>query len=164
MADGAAQRMVGRPKPRRSRQEPGGIASAAFSCSKPAARAEGRPAQAYEKWPDPKLLPDGLLPVAPFDHAFSPDRIAPWVRDISERMPCPPDLVGAAAMVALGVVIGRKIAVRPQRKDAPEEDAPSEAIRAAIEERAAIRAGCVPAIYPQWARLNHQEPALHSAR
>lgn len=36
--------------------------------------------------------------------------------DISDRMQCPPDFVGIPAMVALGSVIGRKFAVRPQRK------------------------------------------------
>ena len=73
-------------------------------------------APARDNWPDPKPLPDGLLPVAPFDYAFLPEAIAPWVRDISERMQCPPDFVGAAAMVALGSAIGRKIGIRPQRK------------------------------------------------
>ena len=67
-------------------------------------------------WPEPKPLPDGLLPVAPFDLVFLPDAIAPWVADISDRMQCPPDFVGVAAMVALGSVIGRKIGIRPQRK------------------------------------------------
>jgi hypothetical protein len=91
--------------------------SPAFKLSLPPARADGRAAaQAAENWPEPKPLPDGLLPVAPFDYAFLPDTIAPWVADISERMQCPPDFVGVAAMVALGSVLGRKVAVRPQRK------------------------------------------------
>jgi hypothetical protein len=74
-----------------------------------------RPHTATCAWPEPKPLPDGLLPVAPF-YAFLPDSIAPWVLDISERMQCPPDFVGVAGMVALGSTIGRKIAIRPQRK------------------------------------------------
>jgi hypothetical protein len=67
-------------------------------------------------WPEPKPLPDRLLPVAPFDPAFLPEAIAPWVMDIADRMQCPPDFVALPAMVALGSVIGRKVAVRPQRK------------------------------------------------
>jgi hypothetical protein len=67
-------------------------------------------------WPEPKPLPDGLLPVANFDPAFLPDAIAPWVMDIAERMQCPPDFVAIPAVVAIGSVIGRKVAVRPQRK------------------------------------------------
>jgi hypothetical protein len=68
------------------------------------------------EWPAPKPLPDGLLPVAAFDPAFLPEAIAPWVMDISDRMQCPPDFIAIPAMVALGSVIGRKVAVRPQRK------------------------------------------------
>lgn len=67
-------------------------------------------------WPEPKPLPDGLLPVAAFDAEFLPEAIASWVMDISDRMQCPPDFVGVPAIVALGSAIGRKVAVRPQRK------------------------------------------------
>jgi hypothetical protein len=67
-------------------------------------------------WSEPKSLPDGLLPVAAFDPAFLPEVIAPWVMDISDRMQCPPDFVAIPAVIALGSVIGRKVAVRPQRK------------------------------------------------
>ena len=59
-------------------------------------------------------LPDGLLRVAPFDKAFLPEAISPWVADISDRMQCPPDYVGIPAMVALGSLIGRRVGVRPQ--------------------------------------------------
>lgn len=69
-----------------------------------------------DTWPEPKPLPDGLLPVAGFDMAFLPTAIAPWVSDISERMQCPPDFVGIPAMIALGSVLGRKVAIRPQSK------------------------------------------------
>jgi Protein of unknown function (DUF3987) len=54
--------------------------------------------------------------LAAFDPAFLPKAIAPWVMDISDRMQCPPDFVAIPAMVALGAVIGRKLAVRPQCK------------------------------------------------
>lgn len=61
-------------------------------------------------------MPDGLLPVAQFDPAFLPESIAPWVADFAERMQCPPEFVAVPAMVALGAVLGHKLAVRPQRK------------------------------------------------
>ena len=66
-------------------------------------------------WRKPDPLPDGLLPVAPFDMAFLPTSLAPWVADIAELMQCPADYVAIPAMVALDATIGRKIAVRPQR-------------------------------------------------
>jgi hypothetical protein len=67
-------------------------------------------------WSKPVELPTGLRPVDPFDFDFLPAVIAPWVRDISDRMQCPPDFVAASAMTALGSAIGRKIGIRPQRK------------------------------------------------
>jgi Protein of unknown function (DUF3987) len=69
-----------------------------------------------QEWPEPKPLPNGLAPVAPFDINLLPETIAPWVADIAERMQCPPDFVAIPAMVALGAVIGRKTGIRPQRK------------------------------------------------
>src|SRR6202008_2465439 len=69
-----------------------------------------------QTWPEPKPLPEGLLPVLEFEPGFLPDAIAPWVMDITERMQCPPDFVGIPAILGLGSVIGRKVSVRPQRK------------------------------------------------
>jgi hypothetical protein len=66
------------------------------------------------EWPEPRPLPDGLLPVAPFDMAFLPEAIGPWVADISDRMNCPPDYVGIPAIIALGSLIGRRVGIRPQ--------------------------------------------------
>jgi putative DNA primase/helicase len=74
------------------------------------------PSPVPRRWPDPKPIPDGLLPVAPFDLAFLPGAVAPWVADIAERMASPPDYVAVPAMVALGSVLGRKLAIRPQKK------------------------------------------------
>jgi hypothetical protein len=72
-------------------------------------------------WQEPRPIPDGLLPVKVFALDYLPENIAPWVGDISERMQCPPDFVGITAMVALGSVLGRKIAIRPQRETDWEE-------------------------------------------
>src|SRR5271165_2971419 len=74
------------------------------------------PDSAPRQWTDPKPIPDGLAPVAPFDIAFLPESVAPWVADIADRMQCPIDFVAVPAMVALGAVLGRKVAVRPQRQ------------------------------------------------
>ncbi len=69
-----------------------------------------------DEWSEPKALPSGLLPVAPFDLSFLPESIAPWVADIADRMQCPLDFVAIPAMVALGAVLGRKIAIHPESK------------------------------------------------
>jgi hypothetical protein len=71
-----------------------------------------------EQWPEPKPIPEGLPPVAAFEvERFLPASIAPWVRDIANRMQCLPAFVGVAAMAVLGSVLGRKIGVRPKQRD-----------------------------------------------
>jgi putative DNA primase/helicase len=65
---------------------------------------------------EPKPLPSGLLPVPQFDLAYLPDAIAPWVADIADRMQCPLEYVAVPAIVALGAALGRKVAIRPQRR------------------------------------------------
>lgn len=67
------------------------------------------------EWPEPKALPEGLLPVASFDFQFLPGSIRPWVQDIANRMQCAAEFVAIPAMVALGAALGRKIGIRPQR-------------------------------------------------
>lgn len=81
-----------------------------------AARDAATPAPVVRQWAEPKPLPDGLAAVAPFDIAFLPEAVATWVADIADRMQCPTDFVGVPAMVALGVVLGRKLAIRPQQR------------------------------------------------
>ncbi|WP_288126685.1 DUF3987 domain-containing protein [Thiomonas sp.] len=69
-----------------------------------------------DAWPQPQPLPEGLPPVDPFDAALLPDAIRAWVIDIATRVSCPPDYVAVPAMLALSCALGRKVAVRPQRK------------------------------------------------
>jgi hypothetical protein len=66
--------------------------------------------------PQPQPLPDALSPVLPFTPDLLPAKLRPWVIDIAERMGCPLDFVGVPAMVALGSVLGRKLAIRPQQR------------------------------------------------
>jgi putative DNA primase/helicase len=67
------------------------------------------------KWSEPKPINAELLPVPPFDPAFLPTALSGWAADISERMQIPLDFVGVSLLVALGSIIGRKVAIRPQR-------------------------------------------------
>ena len=58
---------------------------------------------------DIEPLPDTLLPVESFDYRLLPDgAFATHVKDVSERMQCPPDYVAVAIMTVLGAVIWAK--------------------------------------------------------
>lgn len=70
------------------------------------------------EWPQPKQIQAALHPVP----AFDPDTLLPaalrtWVMDEADRMPCPPDLVAAPAIVALGSTIGARCAIKPKFRD-----------------------------------------------
>jgi hypothetical protein len=68
------------------------------------------------KWSTPKPLPTKLARVEQFKSEFLPEAIAPWVSDIAERLQCPPDFVGVAAVTALGSTVGRRVGIKPQQK------------------------------------------------
>jgi len=70
-----------------------------------------------EPWPDPKTLPPPLAPVSPFDYDLLPEALRPWVRDVAERMQCPPEFPAAAAVVVLSALLGRRCAIRPKEHD-----------------------------------------------
>jgi hypothetical protein len=70
-----------------------------------------------ENWPEPEPLPDGLKPVEPFTYGLLPDRIRPWIMDISDRMQCPPDFPAVGAMIVLASLIGRKVGIYPKVHD-----------------------------------------------
>jgi hypothetical protein len=72
------------------------------------------PGADFAEWPEPAPFP-ALPPVMEFNERFLPETIAPWVMDIADRMQCPPDFVAIAAFTAMASVLGRKIAIRPQR-------------------------------------------------
>ncbi|WP_167759967.1 YfjI family protein [Paraburkholderia pallida] len=68
-------------------------------------------------WAKPEPLPDSLKPVEPFDMALLPGSLQPWAQDIANRVQCPPDFIGATIIGALGIVIGRRVGVRPKLRD-----------------------------------------------
>lgn len=70
------------------------------------------------RWVEPREI-KADLPTAPrFDAlALLPKTMAEFVLDEADRMPCPPDYVAAALMVALGAVIGAKCGIKPKRRD-----------------------------------------------
>jgi putative DNA primase/helicase len=69
------------------------------------------------EWPEPQLLPSDLPAAEAFTLQLLPEALRPWIGDISERVQCPPDFPAVAAMVALGSVLGRRVAILPKRYD-----------------------------------------------
>ena len=64
----------------------------------------------------PQPLPPELLPVEPFPLAALPEEFGPWVRDVSERMHCPPDFVAVPLLVASASLVARHLRIAPQRR------------------------------------------------
>lgn len=69
------------------------------------------------EWDEPLPIPSGLLPVESFDPLLLPLSVRDWVKDISERMQCPPDFTAVGVMVSLSSLIGRKACIQPKRND-----------------------------------------------
>ena len=70
-----------------------------------------------DAWLEPEPLPEGLPPVMALAPEMIPEPLRDWLMDISERMQAPPDYAAAAAVVALGSVIGRGCGIYPKRRD-----------------------------------------------
>lgn len=69
-------------------------------------------------WPEPKPIVADLPPAPTFDaNALLPPLLADYVLDEADRMPCPPDYIAAAMMVAIGSVLGSRCALKPKRRD-----------------------------------------------
>lgn len=69
-------------------------------------------------WPEPKPIQAALHPVPAFDpETLLPEALRDWIVDEAERMPCPPDFIAAAALVALGSIIGARCAIKPKLRD-----------------------------------------------
>jgi hypothetical protein len=69
-------------------------------------------------WPQPGEIKTDL-PLAPaFDaKTLLPAKLAEFVLDEADRMPCSPDYIAAALIVCLGSVIGARCAIKPKRRD-----------------------------------------------
>lgn len=66
---------------------------------------------------DPTPLADALPPVEVFMPELIPDSLRAWVMDVAARTQAPVEYVAVSAMVSLGAALGRRIAVRPKRRD-----------------------------------------------
>lgn len=81
--------------------------------SKPAADTSKPP----KEWQEPRPPRRELLPVPQFDFRLLPLEIRGWVSDAAHRMQVAPDIIAAAAMCALGVVIANARTIHPMQND-----------------------------------------------
>ena len=65
----------------------------------------------------PEPLPDTLTAIPDFDYELLPQSLRARVRDISERMQCPPDYVAVGMIVGLSSLVGRRVGVAPKEND-----------------------------------------------
>lgn len=88
------------------------------ACIERAVQVEADAAEASSTWPCPKPIVAELKPVPAFDaKTLLPEVLRAWVIDEAERMPCPPDFIAVAALVALGSIIGARCAIKPKSQD-----------------------------------------------
>lgn len=82
-----------------------------------AGSAGGGQAPNQDTWSTPRPIPSELAPVPAMRPELIPDGLRDWLVDIAERIQCPLDFPVAAAVVALGAVLGRRVGIRPNRCD-----------------------------------------------
>lgn len=71
-----------------------------------------------QQWPEPRPIKADLPPAPTFNaNVLLPKVLREFVLDEADRMPCPPDFVAAALIVALGSVVGARVALKPKRRD-----------------------------------------------
>ena len=68
-------------------------------------------------WQEPRPLPPIAAPVPTLPAALLPAPLRPWLADVAERVSIPLEFVAAPAIVALGSVVGRGVAIRPMARD-----------------------------------------------
>lgn len=76
-----------------------------------------QPGVGGEEWPEPLPLPELRPRVPAFEEALLPERLRPWLSDITGRMQCPPEFPAVGALVAIASLIGRQVGIRPKRYD-----------------------------------------------
>jgi len=92
--------------------------AAVRACVEAAETIQDEGANSETTWPEPGLIIAELKPVPTFDaETLLPDPLREWILDEAERMPCPPEFVATAALVALGSIIGARCAIRPKSRD-----------------------------------------------
>lgn len=69
------------------------------------------------EWMELAPIKTELLPVEPLPFGIIPAPFRLWIKDVAERMQCPPDFVAAAMLVMTSSIIGAGCGIRPKQED-----------------------------------------------
>ena len=83
----------------------------------PARSVSGMSVPEVGEWPEPEPIKTELLPVEPLPLSIIPLPFRAWIKDVSDRMQCPPDFVAAAMLVMTSSIIGSGCGIRPKKHD-----------------------------------------------
>lgn len=68
-------------------------------------------------WPPREPLPPERPPAPTLPEEMVPEPLRPWLVDVAERACIPLEYVAAPAIVGLGAIVGRTVAIRPEEYD-----------------------------------------------
>ena len=69
------------------------------------------------EWLEITPIKTDLLPVEPLPPSIIPTPFRSWIKDVADRMQCPPDFVAAAMIVMTSSIIGAGCGIRPKQQD-----------------------------------------------
>jgi hypothetical protein len=111
----------------------------------------------------PTEIKSELPPAPAFDGAILLPRVlSEFVHDEADRMPCAPDFVAAALVVALGSVIGARCALKPKRLD--DWIVTPNLFGAVVADPSAKKTPAISAVLRFLDRLEAREAELHASR
>ena len=67
--------------------------------------------------PEPRPISESLRRVPAMAPEMIPGPLRGWLADVARRMQCPLEYPVVGAIIALAALVGRKVAIRPKRKD-----------------------------------------------
>ena len=62
-----------------------------------------------------KVFSDDLLPVLCLPYECLPEKITPWIKDVSTRIGCAPDFLAVCVLTILSSLLGRKVTIKPKK-------------------------------------------------
>ena len=78
---------------------------------------EGAHPATLDEWPEPERIGGELVSVPELALDIVPAPLRAWLSDVAERFQCPIDYLAPPMVIAAGMIIGRKVSIRPKECD-----------------------------------------------